>query len=429
MAALTSVKARPIPAIARPAAVKMATPLVNEITKASFSLTKPVTAVATWPMKSTSFCRPGARASPIAKAVPSIAESVIRIEPPRPASISLAVLAAVPSAVRSTAARSATPPADLESTLAEVMPNSPKASAIRFVRSATGILAVTSLISSRIVMSGLRLPAASWLEMPKSSCSFSPLAAEITPRRRRAVPASLPWMPTLPSTPRMAAVSSSDRPSSFATGPAYFSDSPRPSTVLNVLLAVAVSTSAALVASVAPSPNCRSVAAMMPAERAASVPVARERSSTAPVMFSISFGEKPARPSSVMRFATCTAVNEVVAPRLRATSVSRCSSDALACETAAVARMASSNWAKLRIARPSGRARAVPTVAIRVPRLVSDAPICPIRFCSPFKAAKNFLGSAPISMKTCPPLTAVELIRVSASQGRGVFGSLPESPL
>ena len=140
--------------------------------------------------------------------------------------------------------------------------------------------------------------------MPKIFLSSSPLPAAITDRRRNAVPASLPWMPTLPSTPRIAVVSSRDSPSDLATGPAYFSASPSPSTVLNVELAALVSTSAARAASLAPRPNCRSVAAMMPADRAASVPVARARSSTAPVMALISSGLKPARPSSVIRSAT-----------------------------------------------------------------------------------------------------------------------------
>ena len=237
MAALTSVKASPMPAIARPAAVKMATPFVNEITRASFSLAKAVTAVATWPIKSTSFCRPGARASPIAIEVSLIADNAIRIEPPRPASMALAVRLATPL-IESIPSRSPRTLSALpDKTLALVMPSNPNAFAIRDVRSATVMSFVASLISSRIWTRGFRLPAASVLLTLNNCFSSSPLAAEITPRRRRAVPASLPWMPTLPRAPKIETVSSRDIPRLLATGPAYFSDSPRPVTVLNVLFA------------------------------------------------------------------------------------------------------------------------------------------------------------------------------------------------
>ena len=82
--------------------------------------------------------------------MPSIADIAFRIAPPRPASIAWAVEVAAPSALRSLLAKSVTPPALCARTLAEVMPSRPKALAILVVRSATGMLAVAVLMSSRI---------------------------------------------------------------------------------------------------------------------------------------------------------------------------------------------------------------------------------------------------------------------------------------
>ena len=337
---------------------------------------------------------------PRARAVPSIADMAIRIDPPKPASICAAVWAAAPSAFRSSSARPRTPSADCDSTLADVMPSRPKAWAIFCVRSATDMFCVAVLISSRICTSGLRLPAASVLVTPKSFSSSAPDPAEITDSRRSAVPASLPWMPTLPRAPRRATVSSNDIPRLLATGPAYFRDSPRPSTVLNVLLAALVNTSAARAASPAPMPNCRSVAAMIPEASVASVPVARARSKTAPVIRSISSGLKPARPSSVIRLATWTAVNDVVAPSSRALSLRDWRAAPLAPETAAVARMASSNVANCLAARPSGAAMAAPMAVILAPRFIIDAPILPTCLLTSLNALNSLRGSAPISTTT-----------------------------
>ena len=152
-------------------------------------------------------------------------------------------------------------------------------------------------------------------------------------------------MPTLPSVPSIATVSSTLIPISEATFPEYPNASPRLVTELKLLFAPVVNTSATLAASVALRPNWRIVAAMIPAASVASVPVALLRFKTANVISLICGATNPARPSSPMRFATSVAVNEVVRPSSSALSLSASKSTPFAWAIAPVIRIASSKLA------------------------------------------------------------------------------------
>ncbi len=81
---------------------------------------------------------------------------------------------------------------------------------------------------------------------------------------------------------------------------------------------------------------------MIPELTVASVPVARARFMTAPVISSICLGEKPARPSSVIREATSLAEKLVVAPKCFALLRSDSNVAPVALAAAPAARIASS---------------------------------------------------------------------------------------
>ena len=143
-----------------------------------------------------------------------------------------------------------------------------------------------------------------------SSSSLLPLAAICSRVRpvRSAVPASLPRMPLLASRPMVAARSSSGTPRFRAIGAAYFSDSPRSSTVWLDLFADWVSTSTTRAVSPVCSPKARRLSAAMLPISSKVMDVASAPRTMPPSASVVSFALNPARLSAVASIATSVGV-------------------------------------------------------------------------------------------------------------------------
>ena len=182
-----------------------------------------------------------------------------------------------------------------------------------------------------------RLPALSFTVTPsfwKSSCASLVGAAILFSMAFSVVPAWLPLMPTLPSRPAMAAVSSSESPAMRATGATYFMVSPKSSMFVLAVAHVSANTSATRVICSACRPNAERMSEEMSAARPRSVAVAAARFSTpgSAAMFSLALNPAMARYCSAC--PTCTAVNCVVAPSSRAVASSAAISSEEARDTA-----------------------------------------------------------------------------------------------
>ena len=182
-----------------------------------------------------------------------------------------------------------------------------------------------------------RLPALSFTVTPsfwKSSCASLVGAAILFSMAFSVVPAWLPLMPTLPSRPAMAAVSSSESPAMRATGATYFMVSPKNSMFVLAVAHVSANTSATRVICSACRPNAERMSEEISAARPRSVAVAAARFSTpgSAAMFSLALNPAMARYCSAC--PTCTAVNCVVAPSSRAVASSAAISSEEARDTA-----------------------------------------------------------------------------------------------
>ena len=174
--------------------------------------------------------------------------------------------------------------------------------------------------------------------------------------------------------PRAALVSRMFSPAAFACGPAIFNASKRSVSVCAEPFAVVVSTSATSDILPASMPKMRMEFAAMSAASPSSVPVARARSSVGWIASSISFGEKPMRPSETMPSATSFAVNEVSRPSFSATFVIDSNSEAVALVTAFARRIRSSNPAKPFTARTNGSAIAPESISRSLPMESQERP-------------------------------------------------------
>ncbi len=165
-------------------------------------------------------------------------------------------------------------------------------------------------------------------------------------------------------------------------------------------------TSLTLTISVAGSSNERSVFAQISAEVASSVPVARARFKTDGIASSISFGAKPALPSSSMADATWEAVNEVVRPRNFAFSVRSSNSLPVAPVTALTARIWSSKSEKTFIDAANGAPAAMPSIVRRRPMALMFSPNLTIRASARLNVRISIESSAKSSTKARPALIA-----------------------
>ena len=169
---------------------------------------------------SVNMMKPGSSFCPNEIASPSSADVIFRKLPPIPASICAAVSAAAGPISFNRSANAAASPAPSARAPAAVMPRIPNALFSFAIFCPVGMLSTAFPMSPMMSINGLALPAVSTKSKLKTPFIFSASAAVIVPSRLIAVPALLPCIPTLPSVPRIAAVSSSDMPNCLATGPA-----------------------------------------------------------------------------------------------------------------------------------------------------------------------------------------------------------------
>ena len=167
-----------------------------------------------------------------------------------------------------------------------------------------------------------------------------------------------PLRPICAKVPIMAAVCSRSIPRSFAGLAANFHPSAKSSTLVKVRFATPVNTSATLPAFAASMPNILIVVDISSADRAASVPVARARFITSPVILLISGTVNPPCPSFSIKLATSVAVKEVVRPSVLARSFKAANSASVALALAPAALMASSNPINLESDMPAATTRA-----------------------------------------------------------------------
>ena len=139
----------------------------------------------------------------------------------------------------------------------------------------------------------------------------------------RPVPAALPWIPALASSPAIAAVSSSVTPSALAIGAVYSNVYPRPSMLALLLLAVLVIISTTLAVSSTSSPNPLSVLPTISPNCWKPVPVASAPLTTPGKAFSTSLTLKPALTRLVASSATCLPVPAASTPTFSTTALSR----------------------------------------------------------------------------------------------------------
>ena len=229
----------------------------------------------------------------------SQADPMPRREPASVSFIRAAISAAEPPPASSCLAYSAMAPIPscLISSENPAMASSPTIIFMAAICSAVPMVLRPSAISPSTATGLRRLPALSFTVTPsfwKSSCASFVGAAILFSMALSVVPAWLPLMPTLPSRPAMAAVSSRDRPAMRATGATYFMVSPRSSILTLAVAQVRARVSATRVISSACMPNAERMSEDMSAARPRSVAVAAARFSTPGSAAMFSFAENPA---------------------------------------------------------------------------------------------------------------------------------------
>ena len=177
------------------------------------------------------------------------------------------------------------------------MASSPTMVFMAAICSAVPIFLRPPAISPRSLTGLRRFPAESFTVTPNfwNSARASLLgAASLFSMALSVVPAWLPLMPTLPSRPAMAAVSSRDRPAMRATGATYFIVSPSNSILVLAVAHVRASASATRVICSAGMPNAPTLSAEISAARPRSVAVAAARFSPPGRAAIFCLAEKPA---------------------------------------------------------------------------------------------------------------------------------------
>ncbi len=271
----------------------------------------------------------------------------------RPAKLSpmmSATVCAVPPTAESCSMNEASDPspACLISSAAPAPASSPKMSFRYVIRRAEPMPSIAADRSVRIATMSRTLPSPSTVSTP-SAASEAVASPTGDDRRentaRNVVPAWDALMPTLPSSPAMAAALRNDTPAVAATGPTYFMVSPSmPSVVLDDVN-VAVSRSATPVMSAASRPKPDRMSDAMSEAWPRSTAPARAIASTPGMEAMMSFALNPAIPKYRMPSAAWVAENDVVAPRSRAVAVIAAICASVAPATAATEDMACSKWA------------------------------------------------------------------------------------
>ena len=297
---------------------------------------------------STALRTAGMNSFPMVICTLSQAEPTLRKEPASVSFIRAAISAAEPPPASSCLAYSAMAPTPSFSISSEnpAMASSPTIIFIAAICSAVPMFLRPAAISPSTLTGLRRLPALSLTVTPsfwKSSCTSLVGAAILFSMALSVVPAWLPLMPTLPSSPTMAAVSSNESPALRATGATYFIVSPSNSIFVLAVAQVRASTSATRVISSAFIPNAPRMSEEMSAARPRSVAVAAARFSTPGSAAMFSLAEKPAMARYCSASPTCTAVNWVVAPSSRAVASSAAISSDEARDTAPTFAIWSSN--------------------------------------------------------------------------------------